>query len=276
MKDNRTDTEQAVEGHYGDPRTRIYAALEATGVDLDRLDVDTLAAFDEFHVRGRESTAELAELAKIGAGEKVLDVGCGIGGSARYLARHRGCEVTGVDLSAAYCELASDLTARVGLGDQVNFRQSSALELPFSDDSFDVVWTEHAQMNIADKRGFFAEMTRVLRPGGRLAFHDVFAGDGGELEFPTPWATEPSESFLLEVAALRDLIGDLGLSIMEWRDCSAVSTEFFRGLLERLASSGPPPLGVHLMMGERAPEKIRNLHGGLASGALVTIEAVAA
>lgn len=273
--DRRADTERAVESHYGDPTRRIYDGLRAAGVDLDALDVDSLAAVDEFHIRGRASTTELAELADIGAGDRVLDVGCGIGGSARYLAEHRGCPVTGVDLTAAYCALATELTARCGLGDRVSFRQASALELPFADASYDVVWTEHAQMNIENKRRFYAETARVLCPGGRLAFYDIFAGAAGaSVRYPTPWATAESESFLLPVDELRALLGELGLSIARWRDCSEASIAFFRDLQERIATSGPPAVGVHLMMGERAADKIANMYDALAAGDIVTIQAV--
>ena len=124
---------------------------------------------------------------------KVLDSGCGLGGSARYLALEHGCEVTGVDLTQEYVEAATALAGRVGLADQVTFRQGSALDLPFADNNFDAVWTEHVQMNIEDKHAFYRESLRVLKPGGVLMFHDIFRGDAGDPHYPVPWAEESDQ-----------------------------------------------------------------------------------
>ena len=118
----------------------------------------------------------LAEAAAITSTDEVLDVGCGIGGPARFLATKFGCKVTGIDLTPEFIDVARDLNARVGLGDTIDLRVADALDLPFPDASFDVVWTQHVSMNIADKPGLYAELGRVLRPGGRLAFFDVVAG----------------------------------------------------------------------------------------------------
>jgi MPBQ/MSBQ methyltransferase len=272
----RTDTEQLVQRHYdvGGLGARIDDALRSTGVDPTRIDVDNLAPVDAFHIRGRESTTELIALLELREGVEVLDVGCGIGGSARHLALDHGCRVTGIDLTDAYCELAGELSARLGLGAQTTFRQASALDLPFEDDSFDVVWTEHAQMNIADKRRFYAEAVRVLRPGGVLAFHDVFAGHGSELSYPMPWATTDESSFLTSVPSLREILAELPVEVESWVDCTRASTVWFGNVRERFAVGAPPPLGVHLLMGASAGDKVSNAHDGLASGALVTIQAV--
>ena len=111
-------------------------------------------------------------------GLKVLDVGSGLGGSARYLAGEHGCRVTGIDLTKEYVDVANALAELVGMKNLVTFRQASALDLPFADGSFDVVWTQHVQMNIADKRAFYSQIARVLAPRGRLLFHDIFQGPG--------------------------------------------------------------------------------------------------
>ena len=136
-----------VSKHYaiGDLERRIFAALEADGKDLDALTVDDLAPVDEFHIRGRKATEELASWADLQEGHTLLDVGCGLGGTSRYLASTRGCEVVGLDLTEEYCQIAERLSARVGLAERTVFQQGSALEMPFSDGSFDVVWTEHCR-----------------------------------------------------------------------------------------------------------------------------------
>jgi ubiquinone/menaquinone biosynthesis C-methylase UbiE len=94
-------------------------------------------------------------------GVTVLDVGCGLGGPARFLAATYGCHVTGIDLSQPFIEAARMLTERSGLADRVTFLQTNALELPFADAFFDHAWTQHAAMNIADRVGFYAAIYPV-------------------------------------------------------------------------------------------------------------------
>jgi SAM-dependent methyltransferase len=273
---SRAKTEQLVERHYdvGRLSTRIDEALRKAGIDPARIEVDNLAPVDAFHIRGRASTDELVARLELQPGVELLDVGCGIGGSARHLALAHGCQVTGIDLTAAYCELANELSARLGLATQTRFQQASALELPFDDASFDVVWTEHVQMNIADKQRFYGELTRVLRPGGVLVFHDVFAGGGEQLDYPVPWASTADASFLATLSTVRAILGKLPLEVDSWVDCTAASAAWFGGVRERFDGGAPPPLGVHLLMGDDARDKVANAHRGLVSGAMVTIQAV--
>ena len=185
---------RAVEAHY----TRrslgetILAALREAGKDLEHLTPDDLAPVDEFHSGQRNATVRLAQLAQVSGGEDVLDVGCGIGGPSRFLAKAFGCRVTGLDLTAEFVEVANMLAHRTGLAGKVTYRQGDALDLPFPDASFDLVWSQNAAMNIADRDRLYGEMRRVLRPKGRLAIQDVAAGPGGEPHYPMPWAKEKS------------------------------------------------------------------------------------
>lgn len=249
-----------VEQHYGRGRIlySILGALRETGKDLARLKPEDLAPVDEFHIRGREATVELARRVSLKPGARVLDVGCGLGGSARYLAAEHACQVAGIDLTQEYVDVANALAGMVGLSDRVAFRQASALEMPFDDGGFDVVWTEHVQMNIADKRAFYREIARVTRPKGLLLFHDIFRGDGGPLYYPVPWAEEPSISFLAAPAEVRQTLEDLGFVIHDWVDKSEPSLQWFVSAIEKLRVSGPPPLGLHLLMGITAKTKFEN------------------
>jgi SAM-dependent methyltransferase len=260
-----------VEEHYGGGRLgeRILAALEKAGVRLDAVTVDDLAPIDAFHIRGREATEELARLARLAATDLVLDAGCGIGGTSRYLAATVGCRVRGVDLTPEFVNVAEMLTDRVGLGELVEFRRESALDLPFDDDRFDVAWTEHAQMNIADKRGFYGELYRVLKPGGKLAFHDIFAGPEGEPAFPVPWAVDPAISHLISIEELRGVLAAAGFSQLVWEDKTAASTAFFREVVQR----GPAAVGLHLVMDD-AKTKIGNLLRNLEEGRVCVVQAV--
>ncbi|MCX6048162.1 MAG: class I SAM-dependent methyltransferase [Chloroflexi bacterium] len=186
-----TDKLQQVANHYerGDVGARILAALAAAGKPVDALTPDDLAPVDQFHIRGPLATRELLHLAELTEGSTVLDVGGGLGGPARVLASELGCHVTVLDLAEAFCQAGELLTARTGLQAFVTFRQGNALDLPFPDESFDAVWTQHSSMNIEDKQQLYREMARVLRPGGKLAFNEILAGAGQPLHFPVPWAS---------------------------------------------------------------------------------------
>jgi SAM-dependent methyltransferase len=194
-----TADERSVQAHY---RTaglldRILAGLREAGKDPAAPTVDDLAPADEFHSLGRVATKDLAELAAFKPGSRLLDVGSGLGGPARFLAVTYGCDVTGVDLMPEFCAVATELSRRTGLGERTQFQHGNALALPFDDGTFDGVWTIQAQMNIADKRRFYEEIARVLRAGGRFAFQDICRGDGRPLEFPVPWASEAGQSHLI-------------------------------------------------------------------------------
>ncbi|HXX12776.1 MAG TPA: methyltransferase domain-containing protein [Burkholderiales bacterium] len=274
---SKETSRESVERHYGRGQIldSILRALRQAGKDLDRLAPADLAPVDEFHIRGREATIELGARASLRRGLRVLDVGCGLGGSARYLAAQHGCEVVGIDLTSEYVDTANALAAIVGLERMVEFRQASALEIPFERDSFDVVWTEHVQMNIADKQAFYAEIARVLAPRGRLLFHDIFGGEGGPLWFPVPWSEDGSISFLAAPDAVRAMLAALGFSLHEWEDKSQQSLEWFAAASDRLASTAPPPLGLHLLMGDNAKTKFQNNIRNLRERRFVVFQAVA-
>jgi len=253
--------DEAINKHYGISGilNSILVALESSGKDLDALRLDDLAPVDEFHTRGKESTVEIANLAQLKSHHRVLDVGCGLGGSARYIANKYGCSVVGIDLTDEYIDVANKLTELVNLDEKVSFQQGSAIELPFTSEKFDIVWTEHTQMNIADKEKFYGELSRVLKPKGRLVFHDVFSGTVSEPYYPTPWAEYNSLSSLCTQEEAKTAIQKSNLEVNEWKDKSEQSLEFFKEMIKKTEKSGPPPLGFHLLMGETAKTKLLNL-----------------
>ena len=267
---------EAVRSHYavGDLAARVLAALRAAGKDPDHLAPADLAPLDAFHIRGRDATRELAQRAQLQASDAVLDVGCGVGGSARFLAAEHGCRVTGIDLSEEYCEVATMLSARCGLGALTTFRAASALDLPLQSECFDVAWTEHVQMNIADKGRFYGEIARVLRPAGRLMFHDVFQGPGGEPHYPVPWAGSAAISHLETAETVAGVLASLGFTRLHWEDVSARSLAWYEARVRALAEKGPPPLGTHLLMGADAPQKFRNVARNLKEARIIVVQAV--
>jgi SAM-dependent methyltransferase len=264
-----------IAAHYGRPGLldSIQTALAAAGMSRDGLRPDDLSPIDQFHTRGREATLELAQLAGLTGREELLDVGGGLGGPARTLAGTLGCRVTVLDLTPEFCEVGAELTGWVGMSDRVGFRVGDALALPFTAGSFDVVWTQHSSMNIANKPRLYAEAHRVLRPGGRLAIHEILAGGGGPIDFPVPWASRPELSFLAPEAELRAAIRDAGFRERIWVDVTALSLAWVEARLAA-AASGPPPPGLHLVIGENMQAAFGNLRRGLAEQRLQVVEAV--
>ena len=237
---------------------KIETGLNLAGKDINTLTLDDLARIDEFHTRGRAATREVAEMANLKASDLVLDVGCGLGGTARYLAGHYKCQVKGIDLTEAYIFAGTKLTELTNLGDWVALQNGSALDLPYEDEQFDMVLTQHVQMNIVDKHRFYSEIARVLKPGGRFIFHDVFCISGETPLYPVPWADDESISVLVTEAEARATIEETGLKVAQWIGKVQESIQFFERVIARIESHGHPPLGIHLILGDNAEDKLRN------------------
>ncbi len=270
---------KSINAHYSriDLEKNILAACESAGMDIQALTREDISAFDEFHIRGRDATRELARLADLRPGMRVLDLGCGVGGPARTLAAEFGCQVTGLELVKEYCRAARMLTERVGLSDKVTFRHGNAMDMPFDESSFDVIWLQHTLMNIKDKARLFKEAQRVLAAEGRIALYEVCAGSVSPPLFPVPWASDATISFLATPKDLRVLFGRTGFREAVWNDVSTPSLEWFRGLSTAMASrpkDAPRPPGLKLLMGSTAAEKSKNLFRNLEEDRIRVIQAV--
>jgi ubiquinone/menaquinone biosynthesis C-methylase UbiE len=248
-----------VETHYTreDLGETILAALKAAGKDINRLTPDDLAPVDEFHGGQRPATVRLAELVGFTGTERVLDVGSGLGGPSRYLAWHYGCHVSGVDLTAEFVRVAEILTRLTGLVDQADYRQGNALDLPFEDRSFNVVWSQNAAMNIADRDRLYRQLRGVLKPGGKLALQEVAAGPGGPPHYPVQWAREPSISFLYSQQETRAMLEAAGFHVVTWQDTTEPALQSATARA-RNAVSPPPALGTHLILGSDWQAMFRN------------------
>lgn len=271
--------EEALTDHYGVSNLgdELLEALGTAGKDIDGLTREDIASFDEFHIRGRDATRELAELAAIDADARVLDIGCGIGGPARTLAGEFGCTVVGIDIVEEYWQAAARFSELVGVSDTVRFQHGNATDLPFDEAQFDVVWFEHTLLNIDAKDRAFEEASRVLDPGGTLALYDICAGPGGDPVFPVPWAAEPALSHLVSPARLQELIRDCGFTEVAWRDVTGPSLEWFREVVASMESrpaDAPPPLGLNLLMGAETPTKARNVVRCLEEDRIVVVQGV--
>jgi ubiquinone/menaquinone biosynthesis C-methylase UbiE len=265
-----------VQRHYARARLvdAIRDGLTAMGTDPDRLTPADLAPIDEFHIRGRRATLELADAVQPTATDRVIDIGCGLGGASRVLANEFGCRVSGVDLTPDYCRAAKAMAQWVGLEAKVEYKIGDALDLPFADRSFEIAWTQHASMNIADKPRLYAEAHRVLKPGGRFAIYDILQGTGGPVLFPVPWAREPSISHLVTPEEMRRLLEAAGFEILHWRDVTAEGRDWFAEMNRRIREHGLPPLNFSLLLGPDFQEMADNQERNLREGRILLIEAV--
>jgi SAM-dependent methyltransferase len=250
-------------------RSNIERALLAAGKQTDALVASDLALLEDFHSLGRLATAALVDLAQVGERDRVLDAGAGIGGTARLIAGERGARVTAVDLTPEYCEVAAWLNDAVGLGERIEVRTGDVTRLEFADASFDVVLSQHVQMNIADKRRLYAEARRVLAPDGRLALWDVTAGPAGPLHLPVPWATSPEQSHLVTPDRLAELLAEAGFTTTHWNDLTEPAEEAMRAFL----AGERPPLGLHVFVPD-FPVKAANLVRNLGENRARLIQAV--
>ncbi len=224
------EIDERVSRHYGwsGLLQTIEREIRDKGIDPTRVTVDELAPVDNYHWYRLAGTLALARAAGITAADHVLDVGGGIGGPARQLAHRYGCSVVVLDLTTEYCVVGETLTAWTKLEDRVSFVCANALAMPFGNASFDVVWSQHASMNIADKAGLYREMARVVRVGGRLAFFDVLAGADQPIHFPVPWAADPSYNFLLTPEETRRVVAQSGFREVVWLTGDALEAELDR------------------------------------------------
>jgi SAM-dependent methyltransferase len=269
-----SDYSRAINKQYGqaDLSAKILDTLEGAGKNLDTLTPDDLALFDQLHAGGRDATRALATMANLRPGMHVLDIGSGVGGPARTLAAEFGCQVIGLDLTETFCEIAEILTAKIGLSDQVTFRQGSALDLPFDDESFDVVWTQNTIMNIANKAKVFEEAHRVLKPEGILPLEAIMMGSWPEILYPVFWANDASVSFVIPPEEFRQLMAATGFEELIWVDVTAQVIEG-ASRQQAAAPAEPPPLGLHLVY-DNVPEKGANTMRCFKEGRIIDIQAV--
>lgn len=252
--------EHRVAAHYTtqDLLTRIDDALVKQGVETAT--VDDLKPVDEFHTGGLEATDALLSQLDISAETKVLDIGCGLGGTARHIVHRYGPHVTGIDLTPVFVEVGQALNARVHLDEAIDLQVASAVDLPMDKDSFDLVTMFHVGMNIADKERLFAEVFRVLKTGGRFALFDVMRDDSAApLLFPLPWSAVSENSHVEPPATYLAAAAAVGLTLHAQRYRRDFALSYFANVFAAIAKTGgPPPLGIHLLMGDTAGEKLKN------------------
>ena len=266
-----------ISGHYtsGDLLARLEARLREDGLDPAHATFEALAPYDHFHGRGLEATEDMAGQLRVAGTDHILDVGSALGGPARYLARRFGCRVSGIDLTAEFCDVARHLTAHLGLEERVSIRQGDALAMPFGDAAFDGAYSMNVSMNIADKRALYRAIHRVIKPGAWLMLSEVAQGPGGEPDFPTPWARTAASSFLATQAETRANLVASGFTIESLRETTEAALAY--GARSRAAvEAGGKPLhrAVSLIHGALAEDAAANSARALRERRTVPIELV--
>jgi ubiquinone/menaquinone biosynthesis C-methylase UbiE len=277
-------SEAKVAGHYGQGGLEglILGAVALEGKDPENLTAGDLAAVDEFHVGGLEATQDLASQMELRVGMRLLDVGSGIGGPARYFAGEHGCRVTGIDLTEEFVRVAGNLTKRTKLDGLAEFRQGSALDMPFEQGAFDGAYMIHVGMNIADKAGIFREVRRVLKAEAVFTIFDIMSTADGRagagraeacaIRYPVPWALSEETSFVGTRGEYREALQKAGFEVVRERGRAAFGIEFTQRVVARMAQGGAPGLGLHLLMGEKTPIMIGNILAMMKEGVLEPVE----
>jgi len=289
-----------VTAHYScnDLIGRIDADMKRLGLTRNTITRADLSRLDEFHVGGHGATRSfldnmppLADNAQRST-KKILDIGCGIGGPARYIADHYGINVTGIDLSPDYVRAGTMLNDWVGLAPLITLTQGSATDLPPELGPFDAAIIMHLGMNISDKQALFNSVFRALRPGGYLGIYDVMKQNDGVATYPLPWAKDSDMDASAASAVYHRGLANAGFTITSERDRSAMALAFFAKLLGDTGNNsadnstdnsgdnsgnnfGPPPLGLHILMGPDAKTKITNIASQIASGLFAPTEIIA-
>ncbi len=270
--------DKRISTHYlhGNLLSAIRAGLEKQGIQPENTSVEDLGPVDEFHIGGRAASIHFLDQLKISASQSILDIGCGLGGAARFAAKTYGAKITGIDLTSEYVEVGQRLCEWVGLADSITLQQGSALSLPFEDASFDGAFMMHVGMNIEDKHVLFSEVSRVLKSGAKFGIYDIMKANDEELIYPVPWATTHETSWVAEPKDYRVELEANGFVVAGENNRHDFAMDFFKRMMAATeAAGGPPPLGLHVLMQQTTAEKIRNMVANLAAGRISPIEMIA-
>ena len=212
--------------------SQVLDKLAQTGADTSVLSVEMLQQHDQDHFGGIPATDALAHHAQINESTHVLDLCCGLGGPARYLAYHYGCRVTGVDLNTDRLAGAVRLTERTKLQDRVLFHHANALQTGLADETFDVIVSQEAFCHIPNKKTLITECVRLLKTGGRIVYTDILARNSMTNEIRGRLENEMVFSELSTLEQYCHLLEEKGCHVVEVED---LSDNWAQILVDRLA-----------------------------------------
>ena len=258
----------------GDVYGLIVSALQKAGKSLDALTVDDLAPVDHYHARGFPATVELGDRLPIQSGSHVLDIGCGLGGPARYFALRFDCRVSGLDITEPFVDAANRLTALLHMEDRVQVLLGDGQTLPYEDAGFDGAFALHVTMNVADRPRFFSEACRVLKPGAFFALTEHCLGPDGNPRHPVPWSEDGSGAYLVTLEQTRALLEAAGFANIDIEEAGAKYLAGYKRAVQLAERGQLPPLGVHMLMGDNAVQKMANAARNIEEGRTRPIEVV--
>ncbi len=267
MMQNMTDA-KSVSDHWGsgDVCSRIVEAMQAAGIDPDNVTMEQLAPVDHFHACGMSATVALADALPIKAGQHLVDIGCGLGGPARYLAKRFGCNVDGLDITGPFVDAGNRLTALLGMKESVTIKQGDGQKLPYADKMFDGGYSQHVTMNVPDRDAFFREAYRVLKHGAFFALTEHGLGKLGAPHHPLPWSVDGSGAYLMRPSDTVTVLKRSGFCSIEVTDTGKKYLQGYQRAIE-LAERGEAPIfGVHILLGKLAPQIIRNAARNIEEG----------
>lgn len=254
----------------------IQTAIEKLGKTIETITIEDLAPVDEFHIGGRAATEHFLKQLKFSNHDYVLDIGCGLGGAARYVANTYGSQVAGIDLTSEYIETGNTLATWVKLDKQIHLKEASALAIPFKDETFSGSYMMHVGMNIEDKSQLFTEVYRALQPGATFGIYDIMQIGEGAIDFPVPWASEKNMSFLTTSKDYQEALHNSGFSVSKETIRHQFALDFFKRQREKTKTQvGPPPLGLHTLMQNTTATKIKNMVHGIVSNHIAPVEIIA-
>jgi SAM-dependent methyltransferase len=267
---------KAIADHWdqGDIYGRIVSVLQQMSKPLDRLTIEDLAPVDHFHARGFPATVELADRLPVRTGQHVVDIGCGLGGPARYIAQRFGCTVSGLDITPSFVEAANRITSLLRMEQQVRVELGDGQQLPYADAIFDGGYTQHVTMNVSDRKRFFAEAFRVLKPGGFFALTEHALGPTGEPHHPVPWSADGSGSWLVSADETEAYLRAAGFEAIVVEHTGAKYAAGYKAAIEKAEQGALPPLGLHLLLGDSALQKTRNAARNIIEGRTDPIQVV--
>ncbi len=257
-----TMTDQANISEYwdkGDTPGRVRTALVKAGLTSDKVSLEEIAPIDHFHARGLPATIDLANRLPIKAGQHILDIGCGVGGPARYMANRFGCKVSGLDITPGFIEAGDELSKLTGMSEEVDLRVGDGVALPYQDQTFDGSYSQHVTMSVANRTGFFAEAYRVIKPGGFFGLSEHGLGSAGDPHYPLPWADRPEICFFVTRSETEQYLAEAGFERIEVVDTGQKYVDAYRELLAGASTEeGPPALGPHVLGGDDMAERAAN------------------
>ncbi len=251
---------KSLSDHWGkdDLYEKIISALVESGKSLETLSIDDLSPVDHFHARGYPATVELADQLPINSGDQLVDIGCGIGGPARYLANRFDCYVSGIDITESFIDVANKLTVLLGLEHKVKIELGDGNHLPYQDQTFNGAYAQHVTMNVADRTRFFSEAFRVLKPSGFFALSEHGLGPMKNPHHPLPWSADGGNEYLITPEETNRLLTETGFTDIQIENTGSKYLIAYQRAIELADQDKLPTLGVHILLGKSSPDITKN------------------